>query len=52
MKMIPLAKQSKKAQREFYKSQRKDWGGMSPVTRKTKGVHDYKRRKKELKGEY
>lgn len=52
MKMIPLAKQSKKAQREFYKSRRKNWGDMSPVIRKTKGSHDYKSRKEELKGEY
>ena len=42
-KFIPLDKQSKKQQREFYKSRRKDWGDISPVTRKSK--NDYKKRK-------
>ena len=47
-KFIPLDKQSKKQQREFYKSRRKDWGDISPVTRKSK--NDYKKRKEEMRG--
>lgn len=47
-KFIPLDKQSKKQQREFYKSRRKDWGGISPITRKSK--NDYKKRKEEMRG--
>jgi len=33
MKMIPLNKQSKKAQKEFYKEQRGSWNGVNPVSR-------------------
>jgi hypothetical protein len=47
-KFVPLDKQSKKKQREFFNSRRKDWGGISPVTRKSKS--DYKRRKEEMRG--
>ncbi len=32
-KFVALEKMSKKKQREFYKAQRRDWGGLSPVTR-------------------
>ena len=33
MKMVPLEKQSKKAQREWHKQQRGSWNGVCPVTR-------------------
>lgn len=37
--IVPIAKMSKKAKREYYSRQRRDWGGLSPVTRcgSTKG---------------
>ncbi len=33
MKMIPLAKQSKAKQREYYAAQRGSWKGINPVSR-------------------
>ena len=33
MKMIPLAKQSKKKQKQYHAQQRGSWNGVSPVTR-------------------
>ena len=33
LKMIPLNKQSKKAQRRYHAAKRGDWNGVSPVTR-------------------
>jgi len=32
-KMIPLAKQSKKKQKQYHAQRRGTWGGVSPVTR-------------------
>ena len=32
-KMIPLAKQSKARQREYYTAKRGSWNGVNPVTR-------------------
>lgn len=55
MKIVPLEKQSKAAQREFHSRQRRSWNGIIPVTRavpdKTKYDRDrYKRacRKKQV----
>ena len=31
--VIPLSKQSKRAQKEFHAKQRGSWNGLSPVTR-------------------
>ena len=47
LKIIPLNKQSKKAQREFYAKQRGDWNGVKPVTRvvESKKVYDRKKNK-------
>lgn len=47
MKMIPLNKQSKKAQKEYYSKQRGSWNGVKPVTRviKSKKVYDRKKMK-------
>lgn len=42
-KFIPLDKMSKKKQREFHRLSRKDWGGISPVTRKEKDHKAYNR---------
>lgn len=30
---VSLEKMSKKARREYFNKQRRDWGGLSPVTR-------------------
>lgn len=46
-KFVPLKKMSKKKQREFYLRSRKDWGGISPVTRKEKGPKAYNRAMKK-----
>lgn len=43
--MIPLKKQSKKAQREFYQSQRGSWNGINPVTRVPPNIKAYSRPK-------
>ena len=51
-KYVPLSKQSKRKRREFYATQRKDWGGLNPVTRKTPDTNIYKRRKSELRHEH
>ena len=47
MKIIPIEKQSKKAQREFYAKQRDSWNGVKPVTRvvKSKKLYDRNREK-------
>ena len=47
LKIIPLNKQSKKAQREFYAKKRGDWNGVKPVTRvvESKKVYDRKKNK-------
>ena len=44
-KLIPLEKQSKKKQREFYKLLRGDWNGVNPVTRTTQESKAYNRAK-------
>lgn len=44
-KYVPLAKQSKQKQREHYASQRKDWGGLNPITRTTPNPKAYNRKK-------
>lgn len=44
-KFVPLEKMNKKQQREFYKKQRKDWGGLSPVTRTPENPKAYNRAK-------
>lgn len=46
-KFIPLEKMSKKKQREFYKAQRRGWGGISPVTRREKDPKAYNRAKEK-----
>lgn len=42
-KFVPLAKMSKKAQREYFKRKRKDWNGLNPVTRTAQAPKGYKR---------
>ena len=50
MKMIPLAKQSKAAQRRFYLAQRGSWNGISPVTRIAKNEKGYNRSRMKQQG--
>lgn len=44
-KFVPLNKMSKKKQREYYKAQRRGWGGISPVTRRENDPKAYNRAK-------
>lgn len=43
--MIPLKKQSKRAQREYHLSQRNSWGDVNPVTRTVESKKVYSRKK-------
>ena len=45
MKIIPLNKQSKKAQHAYYAKQRRDWNGVKPVTRVVESKKVYNRKK-------
>jgi len=44
-KYVPIEKQSKRKQKEFYSTQRRDWGNVNPVTRKTPNIKAYDRKK-------
>ena len=44
-KFVPYEKLSKKAKREMDAKRRRDWGGMSPVTRKPENPKAYNRAK-------
>ena len=44
-KFVPLEKQSKRQQKEYYSSRRKNWGELNPVTRTTPNPKAYKRKK-------
>ena len=48
-KIVPLAKQSKKAQKRYHARQRGSWNGLSPVTRvvPSKKVYSRKRLKQD-----
>ena len=41
--VVSLKKQSKRAQREFYRSRRGSWGGIKPVTRVVESGKAYSR---------
>jgi len=49
-KYIPLEKRSKQEQKEYHARQRRGWGEISPVTRKTVNKKAYNR-KKSIKSE-
>ncbi len=60
-KFVPMEKRSKKAQKEHYRSRRRDWGELSPVTRVVPDGKKYDRNKEkqnkrksdiEFRGEY
>ena len=44
-KFIPYEKMSKRMKKEADKQKRKDWGVLSPVTRKSKNAKIYDRKK-------
>ena len=44
-KYVPIEKQSKRKQKEFNSSQRRDWGSINPVTRKVPNLKAYDRKK-------
>lgn len=44
-KYVPVEKMSKKMRKEYYQKQRKDWGGISPVTRRSENPKAYNRAK-------
>ena len=52
MKVIPLYKQSKRAQKEYHAKQRGSWNGISPVTRTVPSgkAYDRNRVKREDRG--
>lgn len=51
--MIPLEKQSKRAQKAYYSARRGSWNGVCPVTRKVESRkrYDRNRQKREWKRE-
>jgi hypothetical protein len=44
-KYIPLEKQSKRKQKERHATQRRDWGNISPITKKVESGKLYNRKK-------
>ena len=54
MKMIPLKKQSKAAQRKFYAAKRGSWNGVSPITRivESRKAYDRNRIKQEYRRDH
>ena len=48
-KYIPLEKQSKRKQKAYHKTQRRDWGEISPITKKVENGKAYNRKKSKLK---
>lgn len=47
MKMVPLAKQSKKKQKQYHAKQRSSWNGVSPVSRTEPDKTKYDRRREK-----
>lgn len=46
-RLVPIDKQSKKAQREYYKKKRGSWNGVCPVTRIVPNGKGYDRAKEK-----
>ena len=52
-KYIPLDKRTKREQKEYHAVQRRDWGNISPVTKKVENGKAYNRKKSKRRwGEY
>ena len=45
MKLVPLNKQSKKAQKKYHARNRRNWNGLKPTTRVVKSKKVYNRKK-------
>lgn len=52
MKLIPLNKQSKKAQKRYHARNRRDWNGVNPRTRVVKSKKVYDRKKFKTPEDY
>lgn len=50
-RMVPLKKQSKRAQKKYHSSQRGTWHGLCPVTRTVPSAKVYDRKKRKQEGE-
>ena len=48
-KYVPIEKQSKRAQKAFHATQRKDWGGRRPVTQVVPNAKAYNRKKSKFR---
>jgi hypothetical protein len=48
-KYVPIEKQSKRKQKEFHATQRRDWGSISPVTRIAPNQKAYNRKKSKYR---
>lgn len=48
--MVPLKKQSKRAQKEYHARQRGSWNGLNPVTRVVPNGKAYDRNKEKQRG--
>ena len=44
-KYVPLDKRSKRGQKEYHSTKRKDWGTLNPITRRTPNLKAYNRKK-------
>ena len=51
-KHVPVSKQTKRRQKEYHTAQRKNWGDINPVTRKSPNLKVYNRKKSERQYEY
>ena len=51
-KYVPVAKQTKRKQKEHHAAQRRGWGEVNPVTRKSPNMKVYNRKKSERHYEY
>ena len=51
-KYVPLDKRTKREQKEYHATQRRDWGIISPVTRKVESAKVYNRKKSNKRWEY
>lgn len=52
MKYVAIDKRSKKEQKKFYSSQRRDWGNLDPITKVIPNKKGYSRARvsRELRG--
>lgn len=46
--IVPIEKQGKKAQRQFYARQRSSWNGINPVTKTVPNKKAYNRKKDKI----